>query len=285
MNNLALQATRDLISFDDAKLALIRKTVCADLDPLEFDFFIAVARARGLDPVLRQIHAVKRQGKMAIQVGIDGFRLIAGRTGEYAGCDETEYEYEGTQLKRCKLTIYRMVKGIRCAFTATARWSEYVPEGNQAFMWKKMPETMLGKVCEALALRKAFPADLSALYLDEEMHQADAGPQVAFPPPPKDVTPQPSAIKFPDAEHERMVKAFAKLNVTKNELLHYFDVERLQDLTPEMVDFLRKMYDQIKSGQTTKQAAFTRIEDPEWGDESDDTAYSAARAYDEKRRG
>jgi phage recombination protein Bet len=159
MNALVVQ-NNDLISFDDKKLSLIRSTVARDLTPIEFDFFIAVARSRGLDPILNQIHAVVRgkddKRKMTIQVGIDGFRLIASRTGDFAGIDAPKFLYDKEgRADRCQVTVYRMVQNQRCAFVATAKWSEYVPEGNMAFMWNKMPEVMLSKVTEAQALRNA----------------------------------------------------------------------------------------------------------------------------------
>ena len=70
--------------------------------------------------------------------------------------------------------MYKIVNGVRCGFTASARMSEYRPkDSNMAFMWNKMPKLMLGKCAESLALRKAFPNELSGTYTNEEMEQAE----------------------------------------------------------------------------------------------------------------
>jgi hypothetical protein len=74
---------------------------------------------------------------------------------------------------RSVVTVWKMVGGVRGSFTASALWSEYQQANNK--MWAKMPCTMLAKCAEALALRKAFPADLSGLYTTEEMMQAEGG--------------------------------------------------------------------------------------------------------------
>lgn len=151
--------------------------------------FLYVAKRTGLDPLTKQIYAVFRwdftQGKevMAIQTGIDGMRLIAQRTGEYAGQDEVVFTPEDESEKyptKATVTVYKLLNGTRVPFTATARWREYAPYtkdkngGNPKLgaMWEKMPYTMLGKCAEALALRKGFPNELSGVYSDEEMQQA-----------------------------------------------------------------------------------------------------------------
>lgn len=174
------------LEFSDEKMALIQKTYGKDLTPLEFELFMSVAKSRGLDPVMSQIHAVKRRDgessekRLTIQVAIDGYRLIAERTGAYAGKDKTVFIYDKdnkTYPKTAEVTVYKIVQGQRVAFTETANWSEYFPGDRMGFMWKKMPETMLGKCAEAKALRSAFPNDLSGLFVPEEIQQ-ERGPHV-----------------------------------------------------------------------------------------------------------
>lgn len=165
------------------RLDLLRRTLANGLTDDEFSIFAARCNQAGLDPFANQIHAVKRQGKLCIQTGIDGFRLIADRTGNYAGSDDPLYEGEaeyrdGGNTKvapaRATVTVRKIVQGQVFEVTRHAYWAEFFPKNDsEAFMWKRMPHVMLAKCAEAQALRAAFPADLSGLYADEEMHQAD----------------------------------------------------------------------------------------------------------------
>jgi phage recombination protein Bet len=153
-------------------------------------YFLSVAKKLQLDPVLKQIYPVYRwdsragKEKMVIQTGIDGFRLIAQRTGQYGGSDDPVYTVEdsfnptnGDTVKQFKatVTVKKIVEGVSYYVAASARWNEYAQKGKDKAgkeyytgLWASMPYNQLGKCAEALALRKAFPQDLSGLYISEE---------------------------------------------------------------------------------------------------------------------
>lgn len=164
---------------------LIKNTIAKGASDDELKMFLYVCQRTGLDPFTKQIHLVPRwDGKLGREVrtpitGIDGYRSIAERTGAYAGNDDPIFDDEAKPTK-ATVTIYKIVQGVRSPFTATARWDQYVatykPKGESKAvptpLWQKMPHLMLGKCAEALALRKAFPAVMSGLYVAEEMHQA-----------------------------------------------------------------------------------------------------------------
>lgn len=173
MVSLATVARTD---FDYRQVELLKRTIAKGATDDELALFLGQCRRTGLDPFAKQIYLVKRwdskkqQEVMAIQVGIDGYRLIADRTGKYSGNDDPIFDSEA-EPKKATVTVYKNIDGARCAFTATARWEQYYPGEKQGFMWKRMPHLMLGKCAEALALRKAFPAELSGLYIAEELDQ------------------------------------------------------------------------------------------------------------------
>lgn len=185
MNQLAvIGQAKALLNSED--LEILKKSKFKNFTDEEIAFCAKVSSQLQLSPFLNQIHFVKRKNKdgsatIATQVGIDGFRLAAMRAGGYAGSDEPIFEYApNDQVKKrpikATVSVYRIVEGMRCPFTASARWDEYY--ASVGGMWEKMPHQMLSKCAEALALRKAFPAELAGVKTDEEMQQAD-GPSKA----------------------------------------------------------------------------------------------------------
>ena len=169
----ALTLVDEQPAFTSRQIDLIKRQIAPGIDDGNLALFGMVCQRTGLDPFMRQIYTIKRGDKWTIQTGIDGYRLLAARTGQLAGIDEAIYDAESEpHPNKASVTVWRMVAGQRCPFTATARWSEYKP-ARGTDMWDRMPYLMLAKCAESLALRKAFPAELSGVYTAEEMAQAD----------------------------------------------------------------------------------------------------------------
>jgi phage recombination protein Bet len=190
-------AIRDGQTFwTDHQLAALRQVGVENASDGDLKVFFHQAARTGLDPFVRQIYMIGRntqnprtrqwETKYTIQTGIDGYRLVArrvvdsrGETIEYGDtlwCGEdrqwTDVWVSPKPPVAAKVTIFR--NGMR--FSAIALWREYVQttrDGQPNSMWSRMGSGQLAKCAEALALRKAFPQDLSGVYTSEEMGQAD----------------------------------------------------------------------------------------------------------------
>lgn len=179
----------------------------------ELKLFIGQAERTGLDPFARQIYAIYRWDKNAdkpgggkgdyklgIQASIDGFRLVAERSGAYLGQDGPfwcgpdgqwrDVWLEPTPPAASKVIVRKLIGGQVAETPAVAKFDSYkqtFQDGNLSGLWGRMPEVMVAKCAEALALRKAFPQELSGLYTAEEMAQVEVPAVQAAPAPVSDV--------------------------------------------------------------------------------------------------
>lgn len=193
------------------ELELVRNTIAKGATDDELKLFLYDCARRGVHPLDKLLHFTVRTDSEGNRrytpiTSIDFMRMQAADAG-CAGIDDVLFT--GTPKQEdftASVTVYRVVNGIRCPFTGTARWPEYYPgDGGKGAMWRKMPHTMLGKCAEALSLRKAFPRQLGGLYSREEMDQAgmvDAETKTLKPPQKKEA---PHPVVYDDPQHEETV--------------------------------------------------------------------------------
>ena len=244
---------------------LISTTIAPGCSADELRLFAYACQRTGLDPFSKQIYAIKRGGKMTIQAGIDGLRAIAERTGELDG-SSTEWCGDDGQWvdvwlsskppAAAKTTIYR--KGSQHPFTGVARFADY--NAGQG-LWSKMPAAMIAKCSEALALRKAFPANLSGVYSTDEMEQAAIEPVTVSDAPALPAAPAGDAKVFA-AGNPAIAKATTMEKLTAV-------TERMEarkgDLSPEQFNTLMELA--LAKERELVPAQATSVDDDPFGDD------------------
>lgn len=219
----------------------LRSTVCKGLGDEEVQLFAAVCKKAGLDPFSKQIYPVKRwdtklrKETMTIQTGIDGFRLIAERTGKYAPGREPEFKYDqnGKLVSATAFVKKQTQDGSWHDVSATAFFSEYVQttkDGSPTAFWQRMPHNQLAKCAESLALRKAFPIEMSGINTREEMEQS--------------YSPEENFSKIENRKEE--IQDEARFFVSEEEM------EELTELLEKFPEYKKRMMDWLSSKGLTR---------------------------------
>jgi len=235
--------------FSSEQLELMKRTIAQGATSDELALFVNQCKRTGLDPFTRQIYFIKdKQGKVTVCSSIDGLRLVAERSDKYEG--QTKAEWCGADglwkdiwltddlPKAARVGVYKTK--FREPTYAVAIFDEYAgrysfddsygkfKKGDLTFMWNKMPALMIGKVAEALALRKAFPNDLSGIYSSEEAEliaptEAPPEPKAAQSEKPKEITAKPVAARIENSAE--YVVTFGKFKGMPLKNIQLFEIE------------------------------------------------------------
>ena len=185
-----LTIREDQTEFTPQQMTALESLGVQEAMPAEVAMFFDQCQRTGLSPWARQIYMIGRwdsrlrRNKYQVQVSIDGLRLVAERTKEYQGQTAPEWcgpdgQWRDVWLEKeppaaARVGVWR--ENFREPTYGVARLAGYMPkkrDGAPSGLWATMPDVMIAKVAEALALRKAFPMELSGLYTGDEMQQAD----------------------------------------------------------------------------------------------------------------
>lgn len=166
----------------------------------------------------KNVYAIPFKGTYSLVSSIDYARKLGMRSG-VVGVSAPSYELDGKNVISCTITVKRKVEEYVGEYSATVYFDEY----NTGFnLWKTKPKTMIAKVAEMHALRKACPEELSQIYVEEDYQKET---------PETDLLDEGIKTKVANAktleelktiykENEGLGKDFAKLVTAKKEELN-----------------------------------------------------------------
>lgn len=236
--------------FTEDQINLIKRTICKGATNDELEMFMYQCSRTGLDPFARQIYSVERKEKRddnwvtvrSIQTSIDGFRLIAERSQKYAGqvgpfwCgpDGVWQDVWLDNLPPVAARVGVLRHDFKEPCWGVARFNAYAQrkrDGNPTQMWAKMADVMIAKCAESLALRKAFPQELSGLYTDDEMRQPDVAEVEILDEP--DDRPRPKITPAQAAELTIKLDAAKEKGADVKQFWIFAQADRAEDVTAD----------------------------------------------------
>jgi len=218
-------------------------------DP-HINYFLRQCEAKKIDPFSKMAYVTVRWDsknkveRPIFQMGIDGARAIAARSGKLAGSDDIEYDDIDADFPRwARATVWRQVGEDRRPFTITLRFKEFKPAPPNDMQWNRMPYHMLGKCAEMAALRKAFPEDLQEVYEPSEPTDEDRQGQPETTPNVKTVT--------GEERWGKALVAFKKHDIDAAGILARVKKEKPADLTDEDFSDLFAWFEDLERGEET----------------------------------
>lgn len=252
--------TQEIISkeFSQDQLSLIKNIICKGASEDEIAVFLQICRHTRLDPIAKQIYMIPRwdsklnKNVYTPQTSIDGLRLIAERTGRYAPGPATKFEVENGKLISATSFVKKMTAdGTWHTVEATAYFEEYVQtytdkrsgETKIAGLWESKPRTMIAKVAESQALRRAFPNEMSGLYVDGELD--------------KDVVDvMPREDNLSQEQLDELYAMSIQLPDLTQKMKEYYKINSFMQLTPKQYGVVKERLEaEIKKKITEFQAA------------------------------
>jgi len=226
------------IEFSSAEKKMMRDVYASEASEIEFDFFMAVAKRRKLNPLAGQIFLIPFGGKRIPVVSIHGLITIAARTGNYAGATPVQFMGDDNKWvdfwdqdippRAAKIGVY--MKGVDHPTMAIATWKQsakYKSKGVLREIWAAYPADMLEKCALAKAVRRAFPDDAGGLYTAEEFGHAGIA----------DITHEPTS---PQNEHQQQAATTTKAGYSDNDTMPFgkHKDQKWCDLPPEYLDWI-----------------------------------------------
>lgn len=194
MSNALANVSQGMMMWDDnKKLEEIRKLFAPTLTEMEFQFFVGLGKASGLNPFTREIWAVKyaKDAPAQVFIGRDGYRKAAQAHSEYdyhqsdAVYENDKFEVINGEVKHSySLTNRGTLIGAYCIakrhkssrpLYVFAELKEYSTGKSLWNTQSGKPATMIKKVAESQCLRACFQDLLGGTYGEEEMGEGAQG--------------------------------------------------------------------------------------------------------------